>query len=336
MTINDLLVAPNLLMQRLYEEREKRDLSLREIAERGGFANESAVARLEKPDANPTLKSVLRYAEALGVKLHVEVESMKVISFFQYAGGSSKTSATRDIGYALAQHGFRVLLIDMDPQASLTTWLGVDKYDVNLDQTVYPVLEAEDVPLPEPMRVHGMDLIPSTVAFAKAEPTLLAQDAFSWSRLRDAIRNLNDYDLVLLDTPPSLGRIASTAVTASDSVVVPLLAHSKGAEGIQTVMDMVKTWRRGVPNLKIAMWLPTQLERTKVNQGYLGMIQEQLEEIAKVATPLVRRPAVYQGAQEAQAPVAALYPKGDAAVQEIETVTSELLEVLGVNVDVAA
>ena len=112
------------VMVRLGEQRRARKLTLKTVVERGKFNNASAVRRLEQPDSNPTLRSVLRYAQAIGVKLTVEVEKMKVLTFFNHAGGVSKTSGVRDVGFTLAELGFRVLLIDADPQASLTKWLG--------------------------------------------------------------------------------------------------------------------------------------------------------------------------------------------------------------------
>jgi chromosome partitioning protein len=68
---------------------------------------------------------------------------MMVLTFFNHAGGVAKTSTVRDVGYVLAEGGRRVLLIDMDPQANLTKWLGVDD-DVDLEQTVYPAIIGED------------------------------------------------------------------------------------------------------------------------------------------------------------------------------------------------
>jgi chromosome partitioning protein len=128
--------------------------------------NESAVRRLEQPDSNPTLRSVLRYAEAIGVALTVEVEKMKVLTFFNHAGGVSKTSGVRDVGYTLAELGFRVLLIDADPQASLTKWLGFTD-GVELEQTIYSAIISDDTGvLPKPLRVGKLDFIPSSLQIA--------------------------------------------------------------------------------------------------------------------------------------------------------------------------
>src|SRR5690554_1012314 len=97
---------------------------------------------------------------------------MQVISVFNHAGGVAKTSTVRDIGYVLSDLGYRVLLIDLDPQANLTNWLGIDD-DIDLSETVYPAIipdsadaDPTELVLPEPRSVHGMDIIPATLRLA--------------------------------------------------------------------------------------------------------------------------------------------------------------------------
>jgi len=255
---------------------------------------------------------------------------MKRIAFFQYAGGSSKTSTVRDVGYLLARRGRRVLLVDADPQASLTSWLGVDRYEVEEGRTLLPVAVG-GASLPEPLRVHGLDLIPSTVAFAAAERHLLGGIGPVY-RIREALNAVDGrYDFVLIDTPPSLGQITTAAVIAADSLVVPMLAHPKGADGLPTVLDMVSDWRRAVPNLSIAMFIPTQVDDTKVQKRYLDAIREQLTRVAPVSTPVRYRPAVHRTATDVKAPIPALSPAPKDAVAELEVVTDELLTALEVS-----
>ena len=91
---------------------------------------------------------------------------MKTVTLFNHAGGAGKSSITLNAGYELARSGLRVLLIDLDPQANLTTWLGVE--DAELEETVHPVA-TEGRPLSPPRQVHGLHLIPSRVDVALAE-----------------------------------------------------------------------------------------------------------------------------------------------------------------------
>ena len=156
------------VMIRLGEQRRLQRLTLKSVVDRGGFNNASAVRRLEQPDSNPTLRSVLRYARAIGVKLTVEVEKMKVLTFFNHAGGVSKTSGVRDVGFTLAELGFRVLLIDADPQASLTQgFWGPDAMRSLPRRSTIAALFDDGIP-PEPGEVirntdfAGVDLVPGS------------------------------------------------------------------------------------------------------------------------------------------------------------------------------
>lgn len=323
-------------MTALAKERKRLGFSLEEVAKRGGFANESGVRRLEKKGANPTLSTVQRYAQAVGVTLKVEVEGMRVLTFFNHAGGVAKTSSVRDIGYTLAALGFRVLLVDVDPQANLTRWLGVTE-KVGLYQTVYPAVigdgVGDDLALPEPLHVHGLDLIPAHLDLARIEPQLIGV-IMGVTRLRHAIRQLDAYDFVLVDPPPSLGQLSALAVIAADQVVVPLPTNSKGLEGLPTVISMVKQYRQAAPNLKVAFFLLTQFdERTRHDHESLTTIRSELAGIAPISSPMNSRPAVYKDAQVTGEPIP-VFSKGSKADAEVRTSTNELLEALGVKVSV--
>ncbi len=321
-------------MRVLHTERKKRGISSETVAERAGWPSESNVRRLESANANPTLRSVQRYARAIGVGLTVSVESMRVLTFFNHAGGVGKTSSVRDIGYVLADLGFRVLLIDADPQANLTSWLGASER-VHLHQTISPAIlgEGDDLRLPSPIRVHNLDLIPSRLDIARIEPQLVGI-IMGVTRLRNAIRRLSGYDFVLIDPPPSLGQLSALAVIAADHVIVPMPTNSKGLEGLDTVMTMVKQYRQAAPGLAISFFILTQHDkRTRHDKDSLASIRTELPSLAPISSPLNSRPAVYKDAQLAGQPIPVFAP-GDLAEEEIRVVTSELLEALGVSVDV--
>lgn len=322
-------------VQLLKSERERRGITQRGLAERLGMSDAKGVRSLERPGSNPTLRSVQRYAEALGVELKVNVETMRTAVFFNHAGGVGKSSSVRDIGFALADLGFRVLLIDADPQANLTEWLGVQE-EVALGQTIFPAVISEfssksELALPSPLRVHNLDLIPSQLDLARLD-VLLVGEFNGLVRLRNAIRRLDGYDFVLIDPPPSLGQLSALCVIAADHVVVPLPTNSKGLRGISTVITMVERYRELSPKLKIAMFLLTQFDqRTRHDQESLEAIRSQLTSIAPVSSPLHSRPAVYKDAQLAGEPIS-VYRPGDASDEEIRVATSELLESLQVRV----
>lgn len=256
-----------------------------------------------------------------------------VLTFFNHAGGVAKTSTVRDVGYVLGEMGRRVLLIDVDPQANLTKWLGVDE-DVSLAQTIYPAVigdpdagedDAEaDLVLPEPVHVHGVDLIPSHLNIAIIEREILSV-FMGVMRLREAVRRLEGYDYVLIDPPPSLGQLSALAVVAADRVVVPLPTNRKGLDGIPTVVKMVREYRKAARGLDVALFVLTQHDRrTRHDRDSLDIIQSQLTSIAPVSTPLNSRPAYYSDAQVQGMPIP-VYAPGSEADGEIRAVTRELL-----------
>lgn len=324
------------VMELLKTERLRKGISLEEIAKRGNWSNESVPRSMEKTGANPQLRSIQRYAAALDItdfKISLEqAQKPTVITFFLHAGGVGKSTAVRDLGFALAEGGFRVLLIDTDSQANLTTWLGVQ--DVPLTKTIYPaVIGDEDaLRLPEPVAVHGMHLIPAQTDIAKIDMNLPGV-FMGVTRLKEAVAHLNGYDFILIDPPPGLHSLTQLAVIAADHVVVPASTNNKSLEGIMTVIDMVKQYKRANAELRIRLFIPTLHDaRTNHNRETLAYFRSELSRVAPVASPLTYRPAVYQDASLNRLPVAAYRPK-DPAVEEIQTVTSELLNVLGVNVD---
>lgn len=325
-------------VQLLRAERERRGVTQRLLAERLGMSDNKGVQKLERPGSNPTLRSVQRYAQALGVRLNVEVDVKRTLTFFNHAGGVAKTSSVRDIGFSLAEQGCRVLLIDADPQANLTEWLGVQD-EVSLEQTIFGAVisggrDRSELALPPPLRVHGLDLIPSQLDLARID-LLLPGELNGLMRLRNAVRKLEGYDFVLIDPPPSLGQLSALCVIAADAVVVPLPTNSKGLRGISTVLTMVESYREMNPRLKVALFLLTQYDsRTRHDQDSLATIRAQLPEVAPVSSPLRHRPATYKDAQIAGLPIPAFKP-GDVASEEVRTVTSELLEALGVTVSVS-
>lgn len=265
---------------------------------------------------------------------------MKVITFFNHAGGVGKTSSVRDIGFTLARLGHRVLLIDADPQANLTDWLGVrslsragKQREIELEDTLYPAVLADDdadPALPEPVRVHGLDLIPGHLDVATIEPLLPGQ-LMGVMRLKEALRPLaGKYDFVLIDPPPSLGQLSALAVMAAHHVVVPVPASGKGLKGLQTVVQMLGRFRKANPDLRLAMILVTQYnDTTNHSKESLAQLRAGFGHLAPVSTPLTYRPALYPDSQLHGEPLPE-FARRNPVTEEIMTVTRQLLAALGV------
>ncbi|MCR4425823.1 MAG: AAA family ATPase [Firmicutes bacterium] len=167
----------------------------------------------------------------------------RVIAVVNQKGGTAKTTTAVNVGAYLAMAGRRVLLLDIDPQGNATSGVGVDKSAV--ERCMYDVL-INEVPLSEVVkttRVNGLDVVPATLQLAGAEIELVNTMSRE-HRLRhslEAVRNVYDYCLV--DCPPSLGLLTVNALTASDSVLVPIQCEYYALEGLSQLLktvDLVK------------------------------------------------------------------------------------------------
>ncbi|WP_216326075.1 type II toxin-antitoxin system prevent-host-death family antitoxin [Deinococcus aestuarii] len=248
-----------------------------------------------------------------------------VLMAFNHAGGAAKTSTIRDLGYELAQLGYRVLLLDIDPQANLTNWLGV--LDAPVERSLQPVLE-DYAPLPEPYPVHGMDLIPSHLSLARTDARLPGYTNAE-GRLRAAIeqvRGQGTYDFVLIDPPPSLGKLTANAANAADWVIVPVPARYKGIVALEGLREMLGEYTRTNPGLRVAMYLVTQMENTAHSKESHEVFQQVLGD--QLAGPLTYRPAMYNRCQPEGQPIGVNAPDSDAR-REIQGVVAALLQRIG-------
>lgn len=212
----------------------------------------------------------------------------QTIAIFNQSGGVGKTTLTFNLGYHLVVLKQRVLIIDMDPQASLTVFCGL--YPDELEQTVYESIMDGDVELPR-HRIHGIDLTPANINLAGAELELVA-DGMRDMRLKEAIGAIRDkYDFILIDCPPSLGVLSSISLVAADSVLVPIQTEYKSLMGTSLLLNTIgRLKKRSNRQLKIAGFVPTLYTSGTIQheRGLTG-IREQLGQLAPVFDPIPRR-----------------------------------------------
>ena len=177
-------------------------------------------------------------------------------------GGVGKTTSSVNLAASLAATRKRVLLIDIDPQGNATTGSGVDKFET--EHTIYDVL-CDDVPIEEAIVAtpedSGFSLIAANGDLTAAEVQLLEMKSKEF-RLRNALARIRDnFDFILIDCPPSLNMLTVNALTASDSVIVPIQCEYYALEGLTALMNTIEKIRSVLnPKLHIGGLLRTMYD----------------------------------------------------------------------------
>jgi chromosome partitioning protein len=228
----------------------------------------------------------------------------KIIALFNQAGGVAKSTLTQNLGYTFVQRQFRVLLVDIDPQASLTCFMGLEPAD--LEATIYDALLQEDEALQEPLPIqanlHGMDLVPANILLANAEQELIFAELREL-RLKQLLAPiLDDYDYILIDCPPSLGLLSHISLVAATHVLVPIQCQFKALKGTDSLLKtLARVQKRLNPELQIAGFIPTMYQvSNSLDNRTLESLQAQLSPIASVFPPFPRATAVAEAAEMGQ------------------------------------
>ena len=163
----------------------------------------------------------------------------KIIAVANQKGGVGKTTTSVNLSAAFAEMGKKVLLIDCDPQGNATSGLGIEKDGLEL--SIYDAL-INDTPMEEIIlqTQFGLDMVPSVMDLAGAEVELVNLDDKQY-RLKKAVELIKDkYDYILIDCPPSLGHVTLNALTAADSVLLPLQCEFYALEGLSQLLSTVQ------------------------------------------------------------------------------------------------
>src|SRR5574344_294031 len=203
------------------------------------------------------------------------------IAVVNQKGGTAKTTTTENLGIGLAQEGKKVLLIDTDPQASLTISLGYPRPDdigVTLSDVMNKIINDKPIMDREGILTHaeGVDLMPSNIALSGMEVSLV--NAMSReSILKQYIDTVNQkYDYILLDCMPSLGMLTINALAAADDVLIPVQAQYLSAKGLEQLLGTVSKVKRQInPKLKIEGILMTMVDgRTNYAKEISSLIRD--------------------------------------------------------------
>jgi chromosome partitioning protein len=177
---------------------------------------------------------------------------MRIIALFNQKGGVGKTTTTVNLGAALAEAGKKVVLVDLDPQANLTTHVGIDPEAVKM--STYRVL-ADGVPLKEALQAGtgGMRVAPASTDLAAAEVELVSVVSRETLLRKMAAEQPIAADYILIDCPPSLGLLTLNALAWATEVIIPLQAHYLSLQGMAKLFETCALVRQQLnPKLKIS------------------------------------------------------------------------------------
>lgn len=247
---------------------------------------------------------------------------MNKIAVSSFKGGTAKTSTSLHIGAALAKfHKKKVLLIDLDAQANLTTGLG---YDPDTLDSMAPVLQGQkkiqDVILPT--SVKNLDLIPADTWLERIEVTgTLAGDRYSHERLKEILNPLS-YDTIIIDTPPSLCWLTESALIAANQSLVCATPEFYSIKGLQRLSEFMTTINQRHPfnilGVALSFWNP----RGKSNEAFLEVIEATFPQ--KVLLSKIRRDICVSEASVHGKPIFDVAPTSRAA-EDYLALTKELL-----------
>lgn len=246
----------------------------------------------------------------------------KIIAVTNQKGGVGKTTTTINLGAALAEQGRSVLLIDLDPQGNASTGLGIDASDREL--TTYDLL-IDEAPLSKVMvetEIKGLWIAPATTDLSSADIELVSNEKRS-HLLYDAVRgqDVEGFDYVLVDCPPSLNLLTVNAMVAAHSVLVPLQSEFFALEGLSQLMLTVREVRQTAnPDLRIEGIVLTMYDaRNNLSRQVEADARDNLGEL--VFDTIIPRNVRVSEAPSFALPVLAYDPqsKGSQAYRELAT-----------------
>ncbi|CCJ34064.1 ParA family protein [Caloramator australicus] len=255
----------------------------------------------------------------------------KIISIFNQKGGVGKTTSAINLASYIAQMGYKVLLIDIDPQGNTTSGLGIEKDD--LEYSMYDVIienaKEENFEVVKDAIVNtvveNLYILPSRVELAGAEIEITYNE-YREKILKRAIKSIkNDYDYIFIDCPPSLGLLTINALTAADSVLIPIQCEFYALEGVGQLMNTINLVKKNLnPDLKIQGVIMSMFD------GRTNLSIEVVEEVKKYFKGKVYTTIIPRNIKLAEAPSHGLpimlYDKNSTGAKAYKELAEEFIE----------
>ena len=204
----------------------------------------------------------------------------RIIAIANQKGGVGKTTTVINLSAGLAELGNKVLAIDMDPQGNTSSGLGLDKDD--LDMTVYQLMlgECDAAECRRASVMDGVDVLPSTVHLAGAEIELIGTRDSQYILKRKIAEIRDEYDFILIDCPPSLNLLTVNAMTAADTVLVPIQCEYYALEGLSQLLYTIGLVQKSLnPSLKIEGVVFTMYDaRTNLSMQVVENVKDNLRQ----------------------------------------------------------
>ena len=246
----------------------------------------------------------------------------RIYSLANQKGGVAKTTSTVNLAAALGEKGYRVLAVDLDPQSNLTMSQGIDPEHVR--QSMFDVL-VRKVPIDEIVAHAEIDVAVGSIDLAGAELALSSMIGRERALQKAFLPVLQEYDFILIDTPPSLGLLTINALTASHGVIVPVQCEYLSMRGVVQLEATLEMIRENLnPEVRIIGVLPTMLDNRLVHS------REALELLRQRFGDALFRTQVKKTVRLAEAPVRGAsvisYDPGGTAAAAYRQLAEEVLE----------